>query len=172
MISPEMIAPETMTIPHPTHPVLVSDLVPAQEPGNPAPELAAAAISVLLELEAGLHSSQKALLARDMAGVEQGTREQIRLRRALEILAPWEAARTSSELRTTAMRILHLGRVQAALLDRARRWSRMISNLLAGPEASYGRPLCAGDIGPGHRDHGTTKGTTEGTTEEPDQCPA
>jgi hypothetical protein len=128
----------------------------------------------LLELEASLLSSQKALLARDLAGVEQGTLEQMCLRRALEILRPWDGARTSdseqpsSELRATAMRILHLGRVQGALLDRAQRSLRMISNLLAGPEANYGPPLCGRDLSPGHRDHGTT----DGITEEPDQCPA
>ena len=157
-----------MTFPHPTHPVVVRAQDLGDEPGNPAPELAAAAISVLLELEASLLSSQEALLARDLAGVEQGTREQVRLQRAFEILRPWDAAQTSSELRATAMRILHLGRVQAALLDRAQRSLRMISNLLAGPEASYGPPLCGSDINPGHREIGPT----ERTTEERDQCPA
>jgi len=130
----------------------------------------------LLELEASLLSSQEALLARDLAGVEQGTCEQVRLQRALEILRPCEAAQTSdsertrasSELRAAAIRILHLGRVQAALLDRAQRSLRMISNLLAGPEASYGPPLCGSDINPGHREIGPT----ERTTKEPDQCPA
>jgi hypothetical protein len=38
------------------------------------------------QLEDSLTASQEALLARDLGGLERWTREQIRLRRALEIL--------------------------------------------------------------------------------------
>lgn len=49
-------------------------------------------------------------------------------------------------------RVLYLGRVQAALLTRAQRSLRMLSNLLAGPEASYAAPRYAGPdyAGPGY----------------------
>ena len=93
-----------------------------------------------------LHSSQKALLSGDVARLEQSTRQQIGLRRALKILWPENGAGSSemhcdpllaSELRTAQMRVLHLGRVQAALLRREQRWLRTLSNLLAGPETNY-----------------------------------
>jgi hypothetical protein len=43
-------------------------------------------------------------------------------------------------LRAAQWRVLYLGRVQAALLTRAQRSLRMLSNLLAGPAASYAAP--------------------------------
>jgi hypothetical protein len=118
--------------------------------------------ALLGELESSLQSSQRALLARDLAGIEQHTGEQIRLRRALEILwsqnlpqasdpmpfdsmlnDPMPYARAgASELRLAQMRVLHLGRVQAALLARAQRRARMLSHLFAGPGASYAPPAC------------------------------
>jgi hypothetical protein len=100
----------------------------------------------LRELEMSLRASQKALLSRDVLRLEQSTRQQIGLRRALEILWPGNGMgssemhcdpRLASELRTAQMRVLHLGRVQAALLRREQRWLRTLSNLLAGPEANY-----------------------------------
>jgi len=120
-------------------------------------ELIQASMAILGELESSLLIGQKALLARDLAGVEQATREQIRLRRALEVLwardvlhprnsdptsrsEPGCESPLATGLRAAQLRVLHLGRVQAALLARARRSLRMISNLLAGPEAIYGLP--------------------------------
>ena len=120
-------------------------------------EIAQASRALLGELEASLQASQSALLAHDVARLEECTCEQIGLQRSLEIL--WEAAhppgsdaaqhdlaqydlRLSAELRAAQIRVLRLGRVQAALLSRAQRWLRMVSNLLAGPEVSYA-PLTA-----------------------------
>jgi hypothetical protein len=102
--------------------------------------------ALLLELEMSLYASQKALLSGDVARLEQSTRQQIGLRRALKILWPENGAGSydmhcdpplASELRMAQMRVLHLGRVQAALLRREQRWLRTLSNLLAGPETNY-----------------------------------
>jgi hypothetical protein len=122
---------------------------PASQNGDA--EIAQAGFALLRELEMSLRASQKALLSRDVARLEQSTHQQIGLRRALEILWPGNGRGSSemhcdpplaSELRTAQMRVLHLGRVQAALLRREQRWLRTLSNLLAGPEANYLPPDC------------------------------
>ena len=115
--------------------------------------LAEVRLGLLRDLEASLETTQKAVLARDLVGLGQGTHEQIRLHQALETVldrtyariggpadGPWRLRCEpclAAELHASAMRVLHLGRVQAALLVRAQRSLRMISNLLAGPESSY-----------------------------------
>ena len=114
---------------------------------NDRSEIAPASRVLLGELEASLEASQRALLSRDVACLEELTGEQIRLRHSLEIVwsrdaAPGREARSQDPaaaggLRAAQLRVLHLGRVQAALLTRAERWLTMVSNLLAGPTASY-----------------------------------
>ncbi|MGA1985060.1 MAG: hypothetical protein ABSG72_02235 [Candidatus Sulfotelmatobacter sp.] len=119
---------------------------------------AEAGVALLGELESSLEASQHALLARDLAGIERHTGEQVRLRRALEILwsqnslegsdrvpiHPMLSVRAgAAEFGAAELRVLQLGRVQAALLRRAQRWSRMLSHVLAGPGAGYAAP--AGD---------------------------
>jgi hypothetical protein len=119
-------------------------------------ELAVASLAILRELEASLAASQKALLARDLEGITQGTREQVRLQRALGILwgksmsadeigAPETALATQygsepDEFVAAAQRVLYLGRVQAALLARSQQTLKMISYLVAGPNATYEPP--------------------------------
>ena len=142
-------------------------------------------LRLLLELEASLQASQKALLSGDPAAIEDETRQQMRLQSSLEVTAqrparpapltygvrsaaprddvtanlllpggdrlsgdpplgdpqsrqslPGDLA-LAAELRCAQMRVLHLGRIQAALVARALRWTRTLSNLLAGPESSY-----------------------------------
>jgi hypothetical protein len=153
-------------IPHPMVPHLAknaalisADQISADQPlARGKTELAAAALALLSELEASLRASQKALLARDAEGIEQGTREQVGLQGALARLWAQDAARPAGSdswrragtprcepalaaaLLAAQWRVLHLGRVQAGLLARAQRTLRMISNLLAGPEAVYGLP--------------------------------
>ena len=122
---------------------------------NGASELAAASLALLRELETNLEAGQKALLARDLDGMAQSTREQMRLAGALDILwrtgatvkesagacdAAVTAARESEQeqLLLAVERVLHLGRVQAALLVRAQQQLKMIGHLVAGPSASYG----------------------------------
>jgi hypothetical protein len=111
-----------------------------------------ASLELLGELEASLELTQKALLARDLDSLEQGTREQMRWRQALTVL--WAESRDHadaqvdmhgepSELRAVLRRVLHLGRVQSFLLARAQRSLATMANLLAGPHASYGPPKLA-----------------------------
>jgi len=131
---------------------------PLRTPGRLSPpspsELVRARLAILGELENSLEASQKALLARDLEGIEQGTREQLGFERAFAGLGAHDAAlrgdlaggsaRTQagadlvSALRSAEMRVLHLARVQAALLARAQRSARIMANLLAGPQAAYG----------------------------------
>jgi hypothetical protein len=109
-------------------------------------------LALLRDLEASLEATQKAVLARDLSGLERSTGEQLRLQRALAILwaesgthpkaslATWLqgcAPQLAAELRAAEMRVLYLGRVQAGLLVRAQRSLRMIAHLLAGPESNY-----------------------------------
>ncbi len=126
-------------------------------------EIAQASLALLAELERSLLAGQQALLSRDVVRVEQATHDQIRGQRALAILWSREAAgpeasdpgapatappyrlpncdvAVAAALRSAQMRVLALGRVQAALVSRAQRWGRTVSNLLAGPEASYVPP--------------------------------
>jgi hypothetical protein len=114
------------------------------------------ATPLLCELEVGLKNSQKVLLSGDASGLEIQTREQNRLLAELWKIDSLAQAASSTrqagnsqlrpaaedsdiavELQAAAARILHAGRVQAALLARARQRLRMIANVLAGPQAAY-----------------------------------
>jgi len=125
---------------------------------------APAAGALLAELEHSLETSQLALLSHDLEGLERATCEQIRLQRSLRVwrkngdqsgeqrtdkngVEEKDRAQTgdptpldstlAAGLRAAAWRVLYLGRVQAALLTRFQRSLRIVSNRLAGPEASY-----------------------------------
>lgn len=120
--------------------------------------------------------SQRALLARDLEGMERGTNEQIRLQQVLAMLlasaqaadgGPGDRGRGSSQfisgqaissepkrgfdpdatLIAAAHRVLHLGRVQAALLTRAQLRLKWISYLAAGPQTTYEPPVLPRPIG-------------------------
>ena len=121
-------------------------------------QIAQAGLAVLAELAASLAGSQKALLKLDIAAVEHGTREQTRLGRALSALlltgkrtAKFDrqrgkdrslglpaAAPELAELRAAANHVLHLSRVQNALLARAQRALRIRTNRAAGLGSTYG----------------------------------
>jgi hypothetical protein len=121
-----------------------------------AVEIARANLAILENLEVSLQASQKALLARDLESIEFGIREQMRLLRAFELAQAAQAKLADSlaagssrpsgpvslaeELTSERKNVLHLARVQAALLARAERSIKMIANLLAGPAAIYGPP--------------------------------
>jgi hypothetical protein len=115
-----------------------------------SPAIAPAASALLAELEQSLEASQRALLSRDLEGLERETREQTGLHRSLEILssrngaldepAPRIDPAVAAGLRAAQWRVLYLGRVQAALLTRAQRSLRIVSHRLAGSEASYAQP--------------------------------
>ncbi|HEY3971871.1 MAG TPA: hypothetical protein VGM18_02640 [Candidatus Sulfotelmatobacter sp.] len=112
-------------------------------------EIAAACQAILADLEASLKTSQLALLGRDASALAECTREQIRLQRSLDMLWPRNGKASCDVgfdfslipgLRAAVARVLHLGRVQAALLARAQCWLSTLSNLLAGPAANYAPP--------------------------------
>jgi len=108
---------------------------------------------LVTELEASLLTSQKALLTRNVARLEECTREQAYLRSELQVFASanggaqangprgqnqdQEDENEAAALRAAHARVLHLARVQLVLLDRARQSLKIISHLVAGYEAGY-----------------------------------
>jgi hypothetical protein len=123
-------------------------------------------LALLGELEASLRNSQRALVSRDVVGIERGTHEQWRLQQALRAL--WSEDRTPLQDRASAgdgfgwpgqaqlaagvriakARVLHLARIQLALLARAQRSLNALSRLLDGPGASYSPPACRSAVWP------------------------
>ncbi len=124
-------------------------------------------LKLLRELESSLRGSRQALLALDLAGIEQGTREQVGLvrelqrlpRRGIQMAGPALEQRSkgregetkkngaselpawsreaAEEVRRSEEAVLQAARVQAALLARARRKLRILANMLAGPSLNY-----------------------------------
>jgi hypothetical protein len=101
-----------------------------------------ALIALLAQLEASLAASQKALLAADLAELERGTGEQRALCRQIEnsfaagpVPSPShnQPSGEQADLRATQARVLHLARVQGALLRRAQRSLRVVAGLMAHP---------------------------------------
>src|SRR5262249_50001963 len=82
-------------------------------------EMSPATLLVLHALESSLEKSQKALLARDIAGIEASTDEQMRLSRALSEAG--FANHSSAQILAALERVRFLGRVSAALLRRIQR---------------------------------------------------
>src|SRR5579863_8443882 len=137
-------------------------------PGNEAERLRRRVI-LMGELETSLEASRNALLALDLANIENETRHQIYLIREFDLqlqASRTPAARERSaepgcggaqvavpELEETLgrsqKRIFDALRLQAALLARARRKLRVLANMLAGPSGPYG-PLLTRDGGLGH----------------------
>ncbi|HEY1271179.1 MAG TPA: hypothetical protein VGF08_04315 [Terriglobales bacterium] len=102
-------------------------------------------LEVLLDLEASLRASQEALLARDLGKIEQLTREQMDLQRALGAMVEepglkqvLQAIARGHVLWATHRRVLQLSRVQCALLRRAQQSLRTLSCWLAGTNSQYG----------------------------------
>jgi hypothetical protein len=125
-----------------------------------------AMLGLLDEMAASLQGSHKAVLASDGLGLENCTREQVRLNRALEMLLwpqawpgtvvqkdvqknaqkkdalkiarPAGSPSLAAELLAAEWRVLHATRVQAALLRRARQFQRILSNLAAAQGSPCG----------------------------------
>jgi hypothetical protein len=103
------------------------------------------ALAVLEEIHASVKRSQKALLATDLAAIDEGTREQLLLVRELERHLGFSPATSLSiypsellaSLKLEAERILELTRIQIALLARAERLLRVRANQLAGSSEPY-----------------------------------
>jgi len=93
------------------------------------------------ELEASLRCSLKAVLTRNIATLMQLTEEQGCLVKRLEALIPPagspEDTGFNQALASASQQVLHLGRVQMALLRRAQRSLRTASNVVAGRQAAY-----------------------------------
>jgi hypothetical protein len=108
------------------------------EPEPQEPDLTAQSLLLLGALESSLRGSHGALLARDIGRLEELTREQSQLQRAL--LRLWKSARPlsmSNQLWMAQTRILHLSRVQRGILSRLNRGLTMLTHLAAGTNADY-----------------------------------
>jgi len=114
---------------------------------SPNHELTATRLALLADLEASLGASHRAVLAKDVAALNHATAEQARLRRALEVLLKpiGDGSSSSSrqreslgpEVQAAAARILHLARVQRALLRRAQQFLSVLAHFAAGPGTTY-----------------------------------
>jgi hypothetical protein len=104
-------------------------------------------LALMRELRTSLEGSHQALLALDLAGIQQGTRAQIELGRRLaeEIrqVCPCREQQPEEELRGIEWEVLQALRVQDALLERLRGKLRVLANMLAEPGSNYG-PLLEG----------------------------
>ena len=91
---------------------------------------------LLSRLEQSLLAGQRALLLRDLERFEEQTAIQASLSKVLaESLRDWSPG--EDPLRVACSRVMHLCRIQLGLLRRAQRSLRVLSNLLAGAEATY-----------------------------------
>lgn len=109
-------------------------------------------LALLGELAQSLEASQHAVLSHDLEQLTRLTAEQNLLANRILPLAQGQTstyrptlasqveADCASEIFSAERRILHLGRVQHVLLQRARQYSQAISNLLAGTDSNYGPP--------------------------------
>ena len=102
-------------------------------------------LALLTDLELSLRASERAILSRDVAGLERATDEQANLGRRL-VLLPVRGGAFSPTVMEAQRRVLGLGRVQGALLERAQRRLRVLANWMAGPQAEY-RPVSGDSAG-------------------------
>jgi hypothetical protein len=159
--------PSVKAEPASTDSAVFESAAPSSVSFGSADEMARAALGLLAEMEASLAGSQKAVLASNGLGLENCTREQVRLHRALELLLwprAWPGTATekgdqkdsqknalrigpsvpqcapplAAELLAAGRRVLQEARVQAALLRRARQFRHILTNLAANQGASYG----------------------------------
>jgi len=121
----------------------------------------AQAHAVLVAFERSLLKSQKALLAGDVAGLEEATAEQARLGRWFAELGiarltgersgsgrwPEAPPGAAGSLREIEERVLRLGQVQAAILKRIDRSTRALVHMVTGPAGAYDR--CGRSVDPG-----------------------
>ena len=99
------------------------------------------------ELKASLERSRKALLALDLAGIELGAEEQIRLAaritasiervKGLPLCRIWQDGKNIQELQSTVGRVLYAARVQAALLGRLQSKQIAMARMLVGTSMTY-----------------------------------
>ena len=102
-------------------------------------------LSLLSALQTSLHASQQAVLDRDVSLLERLTDEQRVLGHRLSRLMPSMASRKKQpkpscrtvQILRARLEVLHLGRVQCALLVRAQQFLRAASHHRTGPQAAY-----------------------------------
>jgi hypothetical protein len=113
-------------------------------PGDSAtaisPDVSSARLALLLELEASLRQSQRALLSRDIETFEELTRKQELLAHTFNALSEKDRL-PSDSISAAARRVLQLGRIQIALLGRAHSSLRLVANLLTGAGSDYSSSL-------------------------------
>ncbi len=131
----------------------MSDTTPSQRAPNhlahPEPRDAAdSGLALLEDLESNLLASQNALLSGDLARLEELTGEQALFERKLStVLRPAPASGPAGrEVRAAQLRILHLGRVQIALLARRQQGLRILRHRMAGLQSLYSPPACKPDF--------------------------
>jgi hypothetical protein len=154
-----------MTIPAMTNPATTNPATTSQgtQPGTGSPgdlpaspfesKLLPSELALLAALEDGLCAIESALLSHNLELLENATarlaRDYAKLKKMPPIAGPgstMHSANGASQLRDTRWRVLHLGRVQAALLARMQRSLTAIANLLAGRSASYGPPAAVATL--------------------------
>lgn len=107
-------------------------------------------LRLLGHLAESLKASQQALLAHDRARLDRLTAEQTLLCQQLSLaatettqkgcgehLGSGSEAAPSAEIVAAHQRVLHLGRVQQFLLQRAQQSLRVIANLISGTRSGY-----------------------------------
>jgi len=125
----------------------------------PPPLTGIAPLALLRQLAASLEGGQRPILALDVEQMQRHSTEQMRLCAALHTLASSSAQASSGscskaaagkeppqlarELEQAGQRVLHFGRVQAALLRRTRRFLGVLQNLEVSAGVTYGPPLNA-----------------------------
>jgi hypothetical protein len=107
-------------------------------------ELLQSQLALLTEIEDCLRAIENALIIRNFEHLDEATARLARYRAELKKMPPIvdsepaiHPTRGVRQLREMQLRVLHRGRVEAALLARMLRSLAAISNLLAIPRASY-----------------------------------
>jgi len=96
-------------------------------------------LGLLNDLEKSLRQGNKALLEGDADSLNCATAEQIHLCSELQVILPADRRRKieAPELYAAVLRVLHLARLQAALLRRAQRFLLTLSRIAVNPAATY-----------------------------------
>jgi hypothetical protein len=123
-------------------------------------ELLESQLARLRNIEGCLRAMESALVSRNLELLENATARLTRCHAELETVPPIAGSGAAPDstsgtrrLREAQWRILHLGRVLAALLVRRQRALAAIANLLAGRSASYGPPAVDGTLALVLEDH-------------------
>jgi hypothetical protein len=117
-------------------------------------ELLQSQLALFTDIEDCLRAVENALLLRNLEHLDEATARLARYRAELKKMPPIAGSEPAiyptsgvRQLREAQLRVLHRGRVEAALLARMQRSLAAVSNLLAIPSrASYGPPAPDGTL--------------------------